>query len=182
MKFSSVRGSIISGLLLLLSLAGCGGGGNGSAQEPINNTQGTDSPSSGASAVQNDADLQAGDQTDTDSLGGVQQCDVADFDFAELVFTETDRQWYCSVSQSQSVTFDEVFFSRNGSAFFSQYGQVYWNRNLTDDTLTIASPLMPTAVMKEINSANTTLQFTFNEGVDSEALYDCVLVQREDVS
>lgn len=172
MKFSSARALVSGSLLLLLSVAGCGGSGDDATVDLAGSEPSTESQPQTTAVVQDDENSQS---------SGL-QCDGADFDIAELVFTESDRQWYCSVSSSPAVSSDEVFFSRNGTAWFSQYGQVYWNRNITDDTLTVASPLISTMSIKEINSANTTLQFKLGDGVTNDALYDCVLVQRDDVS
>ena len=172
MKLSSTHTLITGGLLLLLSVTGCGGSGD----DPLVESTASDP------AADSQLPVVGGIQDDGDSQAGTQQCDVADFDIAELVFTESDRQWYCAVSSSQTASSDEVFFNQNGTALFSQYGQVYWNRNLADDTITIASPLISTLILKEINSANTTLQFELGDGVVDDAVYDCVLVQREDVT
>ncbi len=172
MKFCEVDTLNAGGFLLLLSLTGCGGSGDDPVVDLVGSELAFEAELSVVEAIQDDGN----------SLVSALQCDVADFDIAELVFTESDRQWSCSVSSSQTVSSDAVFFSQNGTAVFAQHGTVYWNRNLIEDTLTIASPLIPTLSLKDINSANTTLQFTLGDGAATDAVYDCVLVQRDDVS
>lgn len=120
-------------------------------------------------------------QNDSESVVEALQCD-ADFDHAELLFTESDRQWSCSVASAELASSDDVFFSRNGAASFTRFGQVYWNRNLLTDEINIASPFIPSFVMKDITSSNTTLQFTVNADGEAGQQYDCVLVGRADIS
>ncbi len=110
------------------------------------------------------------------------QCDAPAFDHAELLYTEVDRQWLCSVSSSQLTYTDSVFFQRSGTADFGHLGQVYWNRtaalDASSDEITIASPTITTHVLRDITSANTVLQFGLHNGA-GEQQYDCVLVGRD---
>ena len=75
------------GFLLLLSLTGCGGSGDGPVVDLVGSELASEAELSVVEAIQDDGD----------SLVSGLQCDVADFDIAELVFTESDRQWSCSV-------------------------------------------------------------------------------------
>ncbi|OED37689.1 hypothetical protein AB833_22750 [Chromatiales bacterium (ex Bugula neritina AB1)] len=110
------------------------------------------------------------------------QCAAPVFDRAELLYTEIDRQWICSVSSAQATFTDELFFMRSGTAVFSRFGQVYWNRvgsiSASAGEITIASPTIESRVLSEISSANTVLQFAMNQGA-AEENYDCVLAGRE---
>ena len=110
------------------------------------------------------------------------QCDATEFDHAELLYTEIDRQWVCSVDTAQSTFTEEMYFQRAGTAVFGRLGPVYWNRTKSTaedaDEITVASPSIETHVMSEIQSANTTLSFVMRGGA-SEERYDCVLAGRD---
>ena len=114
---------------------------------------------------------------DDESANSAVECE-AEFDDASLLYTELDRQWYCSVSSVDSVTSDELYFNADGTAVFSRYGQVFWNRNLPGDEINVASPFISSFVMRDIRSANTTLQFTSVSESEADQQYDCVLVGR----
>lgn len=157
--------------ILCFTLSACGSSGTDVDMSEVQDIQqGADSQSPGIGEVLSD------DETE----GASSQCDV-DFDQAELLFTESDRQWSCSVSSTELASSDDVYFSRNGTAVFTRFGQVYWNRNLPTDEFNIASPFIASFVMREINSSNTTLQFTLDADGETGQLYDCVLVGRADL-
>ena len=105
---------------LLLMLTACGGD---------NNSQ---------MAQAQESDLLQDDAQQNDPL----QCDAPVFDVAELLFTESDRQWFCSVTTDQLTTEDQVFFSRAGTATMTRFRDVFWNRSLTDQSITVASPFI----------------------------------------
>lgn len=112
-------------------------------------------------------------------LNDPEQCPVVERDFAEQLFTETDRQWFCSVTADAFSTTDEVFFSRNGQAQTTRFGEVFWNRSMENQSISVASPFVSPFVIRNINSSNTVLTFELlNESGGDEA-YDCVLVGRE---
>ena len=123
----------------------------------------------------------AGDIFSDDTTDAVVQCD-ADFDHAELLFTETDRQWFCSVSSSELASADDVYFSRSGTAVFSRFGLVYWNRNLQANEINLASPSISSFVIRELSASNSTLQFFLDADGEADQQYDCVLVGRANVS
>ncbi|MEM7258166.1 MAG: hypothetical protein AAF404_12355 [Pseudomonadota bacterium] len=112
-------------------------------------------------------------------LSDAQSCPVPPPDFAEQLFTETDRQWFCSVTTAELQTEDEVFFSRNGQAVTSRFREVYWNRSLEDDSINVASPFISPFVIRNIFSANTVLTFEVIRQTGDVESYDCVLVGRE---
>lgn len=144
-----------------LSLCACGGSSSDTTVSPDTNT----------APLQDD--VAGSDNTQM-------QCDAGDdFDIAELVYTETDRQWFCSVSSTAAELSDEVYFSRDGTATFSRFGLVYWNRDIEVQEIRIASPFVSTSVLRNVFSANTVLQFDLNSGDTLDEFYDCVLTQRD---
>ncbi len=167
---------ILSGLVVLVTLAGCGSSNDNSTllvdiTPPV---------------VQEDLAL---DDTDITPVPQV-QCDAGDngnenmigaseFDIAELFFTEPDRQWFCNVSSVESEFSDEIFFDRQGTATFSRFGLVYWNRDSEAQAIRIASPFVATSVLSEVFSANTVLQFQLDTDDSFDEVYDCVLTTRE---
>lgn len=152
-------------LTFALTLSACGG---------------SDKPDRSDSGPQSGSDSQAAALED--GSAALPQCDGQPIDQAEFLFTEIDRQWTCSVTSSQLTSVDSVYFSRGGTATFSRFGDVYWNRDLQSDAINIASPVTVPFVLRDITSANTTLQFNLSDDRGSEQFYDCVLVQREEVS
>jgi len=116
--------------------------------------------------------------------GTTEQTEVIDdpttsFDFAELLFTETDRLWRCSVvSNGDTTTGEEVYFSRSGTASFSSVGAVFWNRDPALEIINVAAPGMANRFISGIQSSNSTLQFMLMLG-SVESNYDCVLAPRD---
>ncbi len=108
-----------------------------------------------------------------------EQCSAPAFDVAEFLFTESDRQWFCNVTADTLVTQDQVFFSRNGTAAMTRFRDVFWNRSMADQSISVASPFISPFVIRNITSSNTIMAFDLvTEGGRTEA-YDCVLVGRE---
>lgn len=145
-------------LVALGLLAGCSGDDNGPASAASESTPVIDN------------------QTLLDDSS---QCPAPAFDFAEQLFTESDRQWFCSVATALSDTEDEIYVSRNGQAMSLRFGSVYWNRSLADDSLNVASPNISPMVVRNIFSANTVLTFDLIDNTGEAEAYDCVLVGRE---
>lgn len=109
---------------------------------------------------------------------------AVDFDIAELVFTESDRQWSCSIfsgsnNDGSGVAFDALYFSRMGTVISQNTGVWYWNRILPGDEIRLLSPTMPSMLVRNIVSSNTTLEFNTVSEIGEEAVYECVLVARE---
>lgn len=151
-----------------MSLSACGGSSGDSPSQ----SSGFQADSIGQSGVVQ------GDSPDDSAL----QCDGAPFDHAELLFTEIDRQWLCSVTSSQLTGTDGVYFGRSGTASFARFGDVYWNRNIAAAEINLASPFIAPFVMRNISSSNTTMQFDLVDETGTAQLYECVLVQRDDIS
>ncbi len=107
------------------------------------------------------------------------QCDAPAFDVAELLFTESDRQWFCTVTVETFVTEDQVFFSRSGTAVMTRFRDVYWNRSMADQSINVASPFISPFVIRNISSSNTVLSFDLITDSDRTEVYDCVLVGRD---
>lgn len=173
-----IPGSFLTSVLLTgaMSLTACGGSsGDPSAQSAGSQTD------SGEQAGMVLGDDSGGD-SGGDSGDSALQCDGTPFDHAELLFTEIDRQWLCSVTSSQLSGNDGVYFGRNGTASFARFGDVYWNRNSAAAEINVASPFIVPFVMRNISSSNTTMQFNLVDETSAEQLYECVLVQRDDIS
>lgn len=205
-------------LLCSIGLAGCGGSSVGDMSQQQDGSQVLEgdlvsSPTSAGQVPLDDPGENQGDgqsnpdavlnpgAADTDAISGtdaVASSDsqagdvVAAFDIAESLFTEADRQWYCSVDTSQQLasdyyqlsTSDSLYFSADGTAVFERFREVYWNRNMENQEINIASPFIGTYVMKNIMSQNTTMQFTLLATDETATVenYDCILVAREDVT
>ena len=75
-----------------------------------------------------------------------------------------------------------MYFGRNGVASFARFGDVYWNRNSGAAEINVASPFIAPFVMRDISSSNTTMQFDLVDETGAVQLYECVLVQRDDIS
>lgn len=146
--------------LVMLTLTACGGD---------NNSQMTQAPATGA--LQNDA-------RQDESL----QCDAPTFDIAELLFTESDRQWFCTVTTDTLTTEDQVFFSRNGTGTMTRFRDVFWNRSMADQSISVASPFISPFVIRNITSSNTVMTFDLVTEAGRSEAYDCVLVGREPAS
>ena len=109
----------------------------------------------------------------------LQQCDAPDFDIAELLFTEADRQWFCAVTTDSLRTEDQVYFARTGTAVTTRFRDVYWNRSMTDQSINVASPFISPFVIRNITSSNTVMSFDLVTDSGRTEIYDCVLVSRE---
>lgn len=119
------------------------------------------------------------EQNDSVVLNDTDQCTVPEPDFAAQLFTESDRQWFCSVTAANVDTTDEVYFTRTGQAETTRFGQVYWNRSLDDQSLNIASVSVTPFVIRNIVSFNTVLTFDLVNFSGDIEMYDCVLIGRE---
>jgi len=104
--------------------------------------------------------------------------DIAD-DIAELLFTEIDRQWTCEIASADGMRFDDIYFSRTGFASLGSDNAWFWNRRLDDDAINLLSPTFGSLVLRQIESANTTLTFTSTSDMGVRESYDCVMVARE---
>ena len=104
-------------------------------------------------------------------------CD-AGFDTAELLFTEVDRFWSCQIVSDAGTRFDEVFFSRTGTATFGSSGLNFWNRNLPGAEINRIAADGTVSVMRDIQSSNTTLSFETVLATGESEFYDCLLVPR----
>lgn len=154
--------------LLALGSAGCGGSGgdaSGVARDGLNQANLSQADSS---LVGQDGVLQQDSPT----------CS-AEVDIADFVLTEIDRQWSCAITTEADTRFDNVYFSREGTAVFANDGVWYWNRFLPSDAINLAAPGESTRLMSEISSSNTVLEFKTTTGAGDEQRYDCVLVPRE---
>lgn len=116
---------------------------------------------------------------DSPLLSDDQSCPAPSFDVAELLFTESDRQWYCSVAGAGVQLEDEIYFARNGQAVTTRFREVYWNRSLADDSINVASPFISPFIISNMVSANTVLTFDLIKQTGEVEVYDCVLVGRE---
>lgn len=155
------RSLVVLPALILVFLTGCGSDDSRQSPLPLDN---------------------ASVQADGQNNGGAVQCDAPAFDFAEQLFTEIDRQWYCSVSAGGGLQiYDEVFFSRRGTAVTTRFREVYWNRSLDDQVINVASPAVSPFVISNISSSNTVLTFTLLTDTGRSEAYDCILVGREGV-
>lgn len=125
-----------------------------------------------------DSDIPASADTQV-VLNDPDQCPVPGRDFAEQLFTETDRQWFCSVTTDTITTTDEVYFTRNGRAETTRFREVFWNRSLADQSINVASSFVSPFVIRNINSSNTVLTFDLVDESGGVEVYDCVLVGRE---
>lgn len=149
---------------LALALGACGGsGGSSSDAEDIAEDDFSD-PLTASSALQDD-----------------ESCN-AEIDIAEFFLTESDRQWSCEVSSIVGIRFDELYFNRNGTASFASTGVWYWNRNLPEDEINLASPAEPITRMTDIGSSNSVLVFRTINDASFEEIYDCVLTPRALIS
>ena len=108
-------------------------------------------------------------------------CD-APFDTAELLFTEVDRFWSCQIVSDNGTRFDEVFFSRTGTATFGSSGLNFWNRNLPGAEINRIAADGSVSVMRDIQSSNTTLSFETVLATGESEFYDCLLVPRSPLS
>jgi len=169
----------LSGLLIFaavtLSLSACGGS-SGQTETNLNaaadNADAGDGQADVANPVQADQSLQNDQSPEvTESFG--------DFDIADLVVTEADRQWSCDVTTEQASSFTTLFFSRNGTVLFGENDLRFWNRNLPFEQFNIASPTAPFSVISDIQNFNTLLSFILTTDTGVSEIYDCVLTARE---
>jgi len=100
-------------------------------------------------------------------------------DVAELLFTESDRQWTCEIASDVGERFEELYFSRSGFASVGSDSAWFWNRRIVDDAINLLSPTFGSLVLQQIESSNTTLTFTSTSDVGLRESYDCVLIARE---
>ncbi len=107
-------------------------------------------------------------------------CPVVQSDVAEPLFTESDREWFCTVTADAFSAQDQVFFFRNGQAVMTRFREVFWNRSAADESINVASPFISPFVIRNIFSANTVLTFDLVTAGGVTEAYDCVLVGRED--
>ncbi len=127
----------------------------------------------------------AEDQAPTEINAGqnIQQDDVpaceATFDTAELLFTEVDRQWSCEIPSGAASTYSELYFSRDGTAVFSDNGNWFWNRKLPGDAIGLASLSKPSQLITDVRSTNTLVNFTVTSESGQSRYFECVLVSRE---
>jgi len=150
--------SLITVLGFVIVVSGCGG-----------------SASSGSIDLQDDPIVQQDQST---------QCMADDAsrstqDVAELLFTESDRQWSCEIVFDGGVRFEDIYFSRSGFASLGSDNAWFWNRRLADDAINLLSPTLGSLVLQQIYSSNTTLTFTSASDVGLRESYDCVMVARE---
>jgi hypothetical protein len=174
-EFMRFHPSPLIALTLSLGLVACGGDstpqamqvtGDGQAAaggQDVSGMQSSDDAAQQPPAVQNDA----------------QQCDAPVFDIAELLFTEADRQWFCTVTTDTLSTEDQVYFARSGTAVTTRFRDVYWNRSMTDQSINVASPFISPFVIRNITSSNTVMSFDLVTDSGRTEVYDCVLVGRE---
>jgi len=124
------------------------------------------------------ADRQPAQSEQTIPQDDALSCD-ASLDVADFLITEIDRQWSCEITSNNGVMFDDVYFSRSGTAVFGNTGKWYWNRNLPSDDINLASPDHTSVTVSEISSSNTVLSFTSATPAGTSERYDCILVSRE---
>jgi len=166
-----------SGLLisaaLILALSACGGSSGGPDDELA---AGTDAAGLviDDDATESPPDQSLQDDQSADSVGTSATLDVAD-----LLVTETDRQWSCDITSDQASSFTTVFFSRRGTVLFGENDLRFWNRNLPFDQVNITSPTSVFSVISDIQNFNTLLSFTLTTEVGDTQTYDCVLTTRE---
>ena len=142
--------------------------------------------SSGTTSDDMTADLNSEDQAVIEMNAGlsVQQdddllaCD-ATIDSAEFLFTEIDRQWSCEIPTGAASLYRELYFSRDGTAIFSDNGTWFWNRKLPGDAIGLASPSKPSQLITDIRSTNTQITFTTTSESGQSQFYECLLVSRE---
>ena len=160
-------------VVAVTTLAACGGSSGGN---DVFNDE-TVSAASTADGIQNSP---VTDPPITDPLASDDAplvCD-AGFDTAELLFTEVDRFWSCQIVSDTGTRFDEVFFSRTGTATFGSSGLNFWNRNLPGAEINRIAADGTVSVMRDIQSSNTTLSFETVLATGESEFYDCLLVPR----
>ena len=174
---------LVCAAFALTALGACGGSSGGSSvlsdETVVGAVDVTDSQI-------DDVDLQGSVATDpqNDSLASDDAplvCD-APFDTAELLFTEVDRFWSCQIVSDNGTRFDEVFFSRTGTATFGSSGLNFWNRNLPGAEINRIAADGTVSVMRDIQSSNTTLSFETVLATGESGFYDCLLVPRSPLS
>jgi len=153
-----LSGSPITVLGFVLLISGCGGSASSESNDPLEDP-----------IVRQDQPAQClGD----DAIDGMQ-------DVAELLFTESDRQWSCEIAFDGGVRFEDIYFSRSGFASLGSDNAWFWNRRLADDAINLLSPTFGSLVLRQIESSNTTLTFTSASDVGVRESFDCVMVARE---
>ena len=167
--------SLLISAAVTLSLSACGGS-SGQIESDFNETaSGIDASGvlpDAADTVQADQGLQ-----DDQSQFVTESSD--DFDIADLVVTEVDRQWSCDVATELASSFTTLFFSRNGTVLFGENDLRFWNRNLPLEQFNIASPTAAFSVISDIQNFNTSLNFILTSDTGISEIYDCVLTTRE---
>jgi len=157
---------------LLLALCGlCVAGCSGSSSDPA-----ADLP---AESGGNDPMTTHDDLLQSD----VEVADVSiaddEFDSADLILTEIDRQWSCEITSESSVYYEDIYFSPNGSAFLSARGTWYWNRSLPAPAFNLHSDTYPSMRFQNISSSNTFLEFDAVVENGLSESYSCVMITRE---
>lgn len=167
---------------MVLFLSGCGGSSGADAStddtgvianDSVNTVSGNEEQIDGQQMadLQNDASEQASNDA---------SCEF-EFDVADLLLTEADRQWSCEIVSDQASTYEDVYFQRHGTAIFGNELR-YWNRNLPFEQINIASPITGRALIKDIRSSNTLMSFILTPESGTNLLYECVLTPRETAS
>jgi len=157
----------------VLLLSACGGSSGVSATGLMN----ADGGAEDLSASDNTIAVRLEDPVQVDELS----CS-GNFDIADLLVTESDRQWSCEIVSDQGSSFSDVFFSRRGTVVFADNDIRYWNRNLPLDQLNIVSPTSGFSVLGDIESFNTVMSFTLSNEVGISETYNCVLTSRDTAS
>jgi len=159
-------------------VTGCSGQSNGDDESVIQ------SPVEGADTDPSPSNELSADGIPVDSLpdplADDERVDLDSFDLAEYFFTETDRQWFCSVTTAASAFTDQLYVDRFGGAWFERFGQAEWSRHDAFDQLDIVTIAGEQFALREIFGANTLLEFLrhSDDNTDSE-LYECVLTSRD---
>ena len=168
-----------------LTLSGCGG----SSTDAMPAAAEVSATVPGIIANDSDAQPTEADQIDSQQMADIQSdsseqqavsC-AFEFDVADLVVTEADRQWSCEVVSDQGSRFEDVYFLRSGTVIFGDDLR-YWSRNLPFEQINVASPASGYALISEIRSSNTLMSFIMIPESGMNLLYECVLTPRQTTS
>lgn len=172
MKYRSLPGFVVLAVMVA-SISACGGSAGGDTGDIAR-----DESTPLLDPVQDDL-LQTGNSSlQDDMVLGNDEIDLAVF-----FLTEPDRQWSCEITSASSTRYDDIYFSRNGSAdgtaVFASNGVWNWSKTVTGDEINLTAPNQASMLMSDISSSNTVLMFNTIEDTGVTQTFDCVLVFRD---